>query len=835
MNASDLQFRWAQLFVSSLYKIGVSNWVASPGSRSTPLISAAAMHQGVRINVFTDERVASFFALGQARSSGHPTVLLCTSGTAAAHYYPALIEAAQAYVPLIVITADRPNEDYFCAASQTIDQVKMFGGFVRHFAELGIPEHHPLALRNVVRVAAQAVHCSRFPTPGPVHVNARFRKPLEPENVGSDVPRSDPVFDVFSSEPPTVMKVNRIPDDTELCALVSLLQTHRKGIIVCGPVGCGTDQGVLRSSVQQLSRKTGYPIWAESASGVRFGGGKEICGSFDLFLRNPVVAKMKPDLILELGLPVTSGFFGAIYSKDRDCIRVSISPFGWNDPHAICDRLVLADPAEYVPKLCMKLDAPECSSAWKQSWEQIDGQVWETVSEVLSDGIFHEAIVVRELINTLCANATLLIGNSLPIRDLDWFCPPTDKPLKVIHQRGASGIDGFLSAAAGSKNSADTPLAVLIGDLCAQHDLGGLAAIAQSSGPLVVVIVQNGGGQIFGTLPVGNSQIMAPYLSSFFLTPQGVDFGLAVAAFGLPFVRVFDKEALRKALERGLSADTPLIIEAVVSANQSIPVRKRLFAQIAQQKFAQTHHCFFHGFLGSPNAWRTIANELHLDYTAEFLPGHGVNPILDAGATWNDVVDSIAQNLPKTPAVLCGYSLGARLALSLAIRHPDRVLSLCLFGVNPGFRSEPERAARSTWETQLEQRLHKQGLADFVKEWEELPLFASQKLLPETVVAQQRADRLGHDRHGIAWALRVLGAGKMPDLWPHLSSLNMPITLVTGTGDENCTAIARQMQAVNPHIVYEVIADCGHNPLLEKPERVAEILFRHGKRTERCE
>lgn len=211
---SDLHSAWARLFFSSLASAGLREIVISPGSRSTPLALAAAAEARLRVHVLIDERDAAFFALGQARRSGRASALLCTSGTAAAHYLPAILEASQSHVPLLAITADRPWEAYDAASAQTLDQVKLYGDAVRHYAELGLPDASPGALAAVVRIAAQALYATTAPRPGPVHLNARFRKPLEPVAVAGREPFADRIEALLRAGAPRVFAARtRIADE----------------------------------------------------------------------------------------------------------------------------------------------------------------------------------------------------------------------------------------------------------------------------------------------------------------------------------------------------------------------------------------------------------------------------------------------------------------------------------------------------------------------------------------------------------------------------------------------------------------------------------------------
>ena len=271
---------------------------------------------------------------------------------------------------------------------------------------------------------------------------------------------------------------------------------------------------------------------------------------------------------------------------------------------------------------------------WQAVFSEAERRVWKVVSATLSDAVFSEGQIAQAVIDALPADSTLVIGNSLPVRDLDLFCRPSAKSLRVLHQRGASGIDGLIAGAAGARSLLDRPLAVLLGDLSALHDVGGLGMLRAVSGPLAVVVVQNGGGRIFEQLPIGSNSVAHPYFESLFLTAQGVDFSHAAAAFAIPYQRVSDLSTLQSALLQAMSSDRPLLIEAVVPGEDGVKRRKRIYGQLATE-LAQSDgglgasiatptetlpSVFWHGFLGSPTLWQPIAQRLGVPIQMTIFP-----------------------------------------------------------------------------------------------------------------------------------------------------------------------------------------------------------------------
>lgn len=855
---SDLHTAWARLFVGTLASAGVRDVVISPGSRSTPLSLAAAQDARLRVHVVVDERDAAFFALGQARASGGPSALICTSGTAGAHYLPAAIEASHSHIPLLLITADRPWDAYDAAAPQTIDQVKLFGDAVRHYAELGLPDPAPAALAAAVRVAAQAVLHSRTPRPGPVHINARFRKPLEPVSVPGPEPFSDHIDVLWALGAPQLFPALPSVDPRAIDALAAACARSPRGLIVCGPAHCGDDPTALRDAVIGLSQATGFPIWAEATSGIRFGGSPFVCGAFDAFLRDaPTRKSLAPDLLIELGGPPTSSAYASYLQDHPGCLRAVVAPHGWNDPAGGARILIFSSPIDVCTRLAAHpalLHTPHAGSDWAPRIAAVEQRAWRCIDAAHDTTHPTEADVARTLVQALPHGATLLVGNSLPVRDLDTYCRPLphDHAPRVLHQRGASGIDGLLAGAAGTRSVSTGPVALLLGDVSAQHDVGGMAALASVSGPLLVVIVQNGGGRIFEALPIGSAPQAQPHFARLFLTAGQIDFAHAAQSFGLDFARVHSSEDLQAAVQRGLTSDRPLIVEAVVPGAESARRRSDLWARIAAAQTddsstaiqgqapptSATPHrisvetaevpsdvrVFWHGFLGGPASWRGVTDALAGQNRCDCLPGHGPDPWVAPNAGWNDVVDALAARLPDGKPHLIGYSQGARLALSVALRHPDRIAGLTLIGVDAGVADDGARLARVEWEDALAARLMTDSLSTFVDAWESLPLFATQRKLPRSVLAAQRAQRLQHSPAGLRWALQTLGTGRMPNLWPDLDRLTMPVRIITGELDEKFTHIGQQLAVRLPNASHIRCAHVGHNVVLEAPSRILDIL-----------
>jgi 2-succinyl-5-enolpyruvyl-6-hydroxy-3-cyclohexene-1-carboxylate synthase len=576
VSGSNLHVAWARLFVRALAASGVSHLVVSPGSRSTPLVLAAACEERLTCHVVVDERSAAFFALGQARVTGAPTALLCTSGTAGAHYFPAIIEASASFLPLVVVTADRPWEAYDAASPQTIDQTKLFGAYVRHFAELGLPDASPAAMRAVPRIAAQAVEKAMGPTPGPVHVNARFRKPLEPVAVSPGTARArdawedewDRLMAIGAPRMHAACATSSLPSEAAIAELAAACARTTRGLVVCGPAPAH-DAGARRDAVLAFARRAGFPVLAEATSQLRFGGDGRgpVTGAFDAILRDPGARpRLAADLVIEIGAPATSSGYATFLAEQPPARRIVVAAHGWNDPAGGATDIVRGEAAAVFRALAEHLPPGPRSGAFADDFARAEAAVWTAVGEELEEGALTEGRVARDLVLAIPEGGTLVVSNSNPVRDVDTYAPPTKRGITVLHQRGASGIDGLLSGAAGARTVTRGPLALLTGDLAFLHDLGGLAVARATKGPLAIVVVQNGGGRIFEQLPIARATDAAT-LSRFFVTPEPVDLAHATAAFGVRHCVARTPAELSRALADALVAERPVVVEAIVEPN----------------------------------------------------------------------------------------------------------------------------------------------------------------------------------------------------------------------------------------------------------------------------
>ena len=640
MTAPNRNTLWARAIVDELVHAGVDAVVVSPGSRSTPLTMAAARHEELHVFSLLDERSAAYFALGRARRTGRVTPVICTSGTAAANYHPAVMEASNARVPLLALTADRPPELRDSGANQTADQEKLYGDATRFYKDLPEPAAADRALRSVRTTVARAVATAEGSDAGPVHLNVPFAKPLEPTPVPDDVPadldptaatgRNGPYVDVTPGSPE--------PDEDALRELAAALSADR-GLIVAGPAD---PPGLDPEAVTALAHATGYPILADPLSGVRYGGHSRVSpviGSYDAYLSADLAggedAWMDPEVVLRLGASPTSKPLRK-YLAATDADQYAVDPAGrWREAEFAATDLVVAEPNRLCARLSRLVSRRNGSAAWREQWERADriaerthasaddvsdmddpsepGDIRTDPSEhgdvrtAPSDNRdldttsgFHEGDVLRVVADAVPDPATLFVSNSMPVRDLDRFVPPSTTNLSVLGNRGVSGIDGIVSAALGAGSATTDDLTLVVGDLALYHDTNGLLAVDRCDVDITIVLINNDGGGIFHALPIERFE---PPFTEAFKTPHGIEFEPMAALHGLSYASVDTRAteggsvderadgagddsrsdrlaAIEAAYAEALDADGSHLIEVRTDAASSHRTRERLASAV---------------------------------------------------------------------------------------------------------------------------------------------------------------------------------------------------------------------------------------------------------------
>ena len=844
---------WAETLVDELARAGLRHAVIAPGSRSTPLVLALAAHPDVADRSVIDERAAAFFALGLARATGDPAAVVTTSGTAAANLLPAVAEAERAGVPLLLLTADRPPELRDTGDSQSIDQVKLFGGFVRWFHQVAEPSLDAGRLAYLRSTAceawARATGAAGGGPPGPVHLNLPFRKPLEPASDGpaeaepkngsaeaEEGGRGNP--DVNRGSWRRTSAPTGEPDPAAVEELALALANARRPLVLAGALTLA-DPDPLRNAVRRLLAALPLPIWAEATSNLR--GVPGVIATADLLLGSARFRRdLRPeriDLVLRLGAAPLGWPLRRLSALLDGADTWTVDRWGRRyDPGHTAARTLAADPARTLDAVAAWLErnAPAGGDRagerreWLTLHRSADRASREALAEAArtGDGELFDGGVFPRLARRLPEDAALVVSSSMPLRELEAFFPgpiadagPAG-PVDVFVNRGANGIDGVTSTAAGISEGrrvgtgerAESRTVLVTGDVAFAHDLSGALAAGRPSGQgpgirsssdLTVVLIDNGGGAIFDHLPLARLPEHAAAFERHFTTPPGVDFGAVARGLGWSYAAADASggwPAFDRALDQALATrgGPPRLLHVTTDRERAKALREELAARVAETVDRALESAdpldavrpegrralaeppaeeappilLLHGFTGSgstdagtlaPLAQR-LAAAGHRVVTVD-LPGHGTAPALppDAGgATLDAAVAAALAALDRRGidrAAWVGYSMGGRVALAAALAHPERVAALALLSASAGIEDDAERAARRASDEELARSLETQGLAAFVDRWMAHPLFATQERLGHRHLRRARAERMAGSARGYAASLRGMGQG----------------------------------------------------------------------------
>ena len=518
--------------VDEWVRLGVAHAVVSPGSRSTPMAVALSSNPKIALHVFHDERSASFAALGIGLQSGVPAVLLCTSGTAAAQFFAAVIEANYAHVPMLVCTADRPPELQGVGAPQTINQTNLYGNFVRKFVDVGVADDTKASKwRTVARDAFSAtVGVNR----GPCHVNFPFREPLV--GVAEALPSVD-------SHSPVRMSAD-VATASERKKLSLALRAER-GLIIAGN---GIDQPRF---ILDLAAKLNWPVIADPRSNCRVAPesshGATVVTCADVMMRNqPTAESLKPTVVIRIGDPPVSKVVNQWLARcGAEQIAVTQQPT-LIDPDKIVTTHIVGSFNELFMEMSRGTQAkPE--SEWISAWKQSERHARTALDAQFSESNhLTEPLCAVTVSDSLEPGSNLVVSSSMPVRDLEWFAPARDG-VRVFSNRGVNGIDGVVSTAVGVALSSKAPTALLIGDIAMLHDSNGLLNLTRRDVQLKIIVVDNEGGGIFSFLPQAESLDGAQF-EQLFGTPHSVDFESLAKTHGIPFAWATTTDELRREL-----------------------------------------------------------------------------------------------------------------------------------------------------------------------------------------------------------------------------------------------------------------------------------------------
>lgn len=574
MNHQESLTAYLAAFVGELVESGVTDVVVSPGSRSTPLALMMAEHPGLKVHIQIDERSAGFFALGIAKASRKAVALLCTSGTATANYYPAIIEANISRVPLIVLTADRPHELRDVGAPQAIDQIHLYGRQVKWFVEMALPEATNEIIRYAQTVCARAIATSQMTPAGPVHLNFPFREPLIPQ---LDNPE---LFNKYK-RPKGSIKIQageRTLTPDSFSRLAQLWSKDAKGVIVCGPI----DYPAFGEAVLALAQKLQFPIIADPLSQLRSGSHQKnmIMDTYDTFLRNPQAKEyLKPEVVIRFGaMPVSKALTIFLKENHEANHYVIDGGGGWRDPNAITSEMIYCDEVVLCQSIVSLVDARKDTDYFKQ-WSNLNEITKRNLARINDETALSEAKLFYQLADLLPENATVFVGNSMPIRDLDSFFFHNEKSIRVMANRGANGIDGIVSTALGAA-TVHQPFYLVVGDLTLFHDLNGLLASKMHGIPINVILINNNGGGIFSFLPQAGHP---KHFELLFGTPVDIDFKHAIQMFDGQYELIKDWDHFSLALAKNKENTALNVYEISTVRDTNVNEHRELWSYVSQE------------------------------------------------------------------------------------------------------------------------------------------------------------------------------------------------------------------------------------------------------------
>lgn len=549
------------LIIEKLIGLGVEHFVISPGSRSTPLTVAAARNGKAGNTVHYDERGAAFFALGVGKATGKPAALICTSGTAVANYFPAIVEASMDNVPLIVLSADRPPELIGVGANQAIYQKNIYGRYPRWATDLHPPDEttDPVQMETLLESMWDA---ATRDYPGPVHLNCQFREPFFGPDQGDSVKDGDG----------GTVAAGEITD------IASKLSAGDRGLVIVGR-GISSE---MSGDILRVAEKLNWPVFPDVQSDLRFTVHPNVISHHDLVLLKDEYAELKPAKVLHLGGPFTSKrLLNYLEHTDPFYIQVKETPERVDPNHQV-DLAMQIDLPDLLSRLEKELPDLDNDTGleWLTQWQEA-GNTAASISDdmFINNNILSEPAVCHSISALVPADHTLFLANSMPIRDMEMFGQTRNEAFQVMANRGASGIDGLFATACGVAKSSKKPLTMVIGDLASLHDLNSLSLISKSDQPIVVILLNNQGGGIFNFLPITEQ---ADVFERYFGTPHTWQFQKAAEMFSLEYHQPSDMGDFRSVYEKALKTNKSTLIEVKSDRYDNHCLHRDIFQKIRE-------------------------------------------------------------------------------------------------------------------------------------------------------------------------------------------------------------------------------------------------------------
>ena len=575
---------WGYLIIEELIRNDADYFVISPGSRSTPITVSVARHPRAKNIICLDERGAAFHAIGYARATGKPAVLICTSGSAAANYLPAVIEAATDNIPMIILSADRPPELRQTGANQTIHQVNLYGSYPTWQFDLPCPTAE-IEPKMVLTTIDLAVSRSQQSPGGVVHLNCMFREPLVPTDAPVDIPKSLAIW--HQNQAPYTHYARRltIPAELEIQTLIKTIQHNSKGVLVVGQLKSIAEI----EAVSRLAAKLNWAVFADIQSGLRLSDNlPNLVHYFDLLLltdRSELLTEI--DTVIQLGTRIVSSRWLKWLEKHPPTNYIAIvNDAERHDPNHLVSLRLESDIVEICDSLAERLRqrlaqglSPLPPSPWVQELRSASDTIGVSVDKFLKTTQLTEPSIARTISQLIFSQHGLWVANSMPIRDLDMHGDNNNNGMRIGANRGTSGIEGAIAAATGFAVGLQAPVTAIVGDLSSLHDLNSLDLLRRNPQPVIVVIINNDGGGIFSFLPVAKSSEL---FDTYFGTPHGLEFSHAAAMFGIDYYHPLDRAEFVRDYNRALANNQSAIIEITTDRTENCQFHQDLQAYLQQ-------------------------------------------------------------------------------------------------------------------------------------------------------------------------------------------------------------------------------------------------------------
>ncbi len=569
---------WANIFFDQLAECGVKYACISPGSRSTPLTYALSQNKKIKSYVIIDERTSGFFALGLAKTTNSPVLIITTSGTAAAELYPSIIEAYQNRVPLIICTADRPAYLRNSGANQTINQDHLYNNHVRFFYDTALPTIELKNIKQLKTTAKNVFDICSFKDIGPIHINFPFEKPLEPNSFTDEIEEKillESIADEFNDQQ---TKIEANGNQQHIKLISNFLKKKIDGLITVGP---GNFSNSFYNSLEKFSVTFSLPVFADASSSFRFKANplSNLISNYDALLRSESFIKIyKPKFVLHFGRPLTSPKLEEYFSVCKPK-GFTINKFGDRLDPSRKFKIVKTEEELFLKNLSNLVDDNQnYFSKVLNDLKHLNSQIEKIKPEIFSIAKkINEPGVLFDLIDSIPPNSNLMIGNSIPIRDLDFFSSAVNKNITVYQNRGASGIDGVTSTALGICAQSKNPTYLVIGDLSFYYDLNSLLIAKQFNIPLITILINNNGGAIFKFLPIAENKNI---FNKYFLTPTNLSFRKLADAFDIDFKELKSQQDILNHIKVSSVRKKSVIFEIKTNSEYSLSLRKKYWKKI---------------------------------------------------------------------------------------------------------------------------------------------------------------------------------------------------------------------------------------------------------------